>query len=453
MNSRNSEGAAIQKMGARMSESREISATILFVDDEANILSSLKRLFRPLGYRIFTAESGAQGLEIMDRETIDLVVSDMRMPEMNGTQFLEKVRERWPDTIRILLTGFAEIGATIDAINKGQIYRYISKPWEDINITLTIKHALQQKMLEREKQRLEELTHKQNEELKDLNAHLEEKVKARTEEVRQTMGFLEVAHEKLKKSFIISVRIFSNLIEMRNSSKSGHSRRVADLARTLAQNMGLGASEVQDTFIAGLLLDIGKIGLPDRLLDKPFHSLSVDDRTEVIKSPIKGEMALMALEQLHGAAKLIRSHRERFDGTGYPDRLSGLSIPLGSRILAIADDYDTALMGTTFVKPLKPAEASLLIQGGKGKRYDPAVVDALLKELSGARPATDSASELTLRSGQVIPGMALSRDLITQGGEMLLSKGHVLNEQLIKQMNRFESMDGNLLTIYIHAKK
>ncbi|MFZ1547237.1 MAG: HD domain-containing phosphohydrolase [Candidatus Nitrotoga sp.] len=436
-----------------MSESQEITATILFVDDETNILSSLKRLFRPLGYRIFTAESGAQGLEIIDRETVDLVVSDMRMPEMNGAQFLEEVRGRWPDTIRILLTGFAEIGATIDAINKGQIYRYISKPWEDVNITLTIKHALQQKMLEREKQRLEELTHKQNEELKDLNAHLEEKVQARTEEVRQTMGLLEAAHVKLKKSFIISVRVFSNLIEMRNPSKSGHSRRVADLARTLAQNMGLGAAEVQDTFIAGLLLDIGKIGLPDRLLDKPFHSLSFDDRTEVIKYPVKGEMALMALEQLHGAAKLIRNHRERFDGTGYPDRLSGLSIPLGARILALADDYDTALMGTTFVKPLKPAEASLLIQGGKGKRYDPAVVDALLNELGGARPATDSAAELTLRSGQIIPGMELSRDLITQGGEMLLTKGHVLNEQLIKQINRFESMDGHSLTIYVHDKK
>jgi response regulator RpfG family c-di-GMP phosphodiesterase len=308
-------------------------------------------------------------------------------------------------------------------------------------------------MLEREKQRLEELTRKQNEELKDLNAHLEEKVQARTEEVRQTMGLLEAAHVKLKKSFIISVRIFSNLIEMRNPSKSGHSRRVADLARTLAQNMGLGAAEIQDTFIAGLLLDIGKIGLPDRLLDKPFHSLSFDDRTEVIKYPVKGEMALMALEQLHGAAKLIRNHRERFDGTGYPDRLSGLSIPLGARILALADDYDTALMGTTFVKPLKPAEASLLIQGGKGKRYDPAVVDALLNELGGARPATDSASELTLRSGQIIPGMELSRDLITQGGEMLLTKGHVLNEQLIKQINRFESMDGHSLTIYVHDKK
>ena len=233
-------------------------ATLLFVDDEGNILSSLKRLFRPLGYRIFTAEGGAQGLEIMAREAVDLVISDMRMPEMNGAQFLEKVRAGWPDTIRILLTGYAEIGATIDAINKGQIYRYISKPWEDNDITLAVKQALALKLLEREKLRLEALTLSQNEALKDLNATLEDRVKARTEEVRQTMGFLEVANDKLKKSFITSIRVFANLIEMREGKMAGHSRRVADQARVLAQRMGMKEAEVQDVFLAALLHDVGK---------------------------------------------------------------------------------------------------------------------------------------------------------------------------------------------------
>jgi response regulator RpfG family c-di-GMP phosphodiesterase len=427
-------------------------ATILFVDDEANILSSLKRLFRPLGYTIFTAEGGAQGLEIMERETIDLVVSDMRMPEMNGAQFLEKVREKWPDTVRILLTGYAEIGATIDAINKGQIYRYVSKPWEDNDITLIVRHALQQKILEREKLRLEELTLRQNEELKDLNANLEQKVLSRTEEVRQAMSFLEVAHDGLKKSFITSVRVFSNLIELRNPGKVGHSKRVADLARTLAKNMGMSAAEVQDTFVAGLLLDIGKIGLPDRLLDRPLQSLSVDERTEVIKYPVKGQLALMALEQLHGAATLIRSHRERFDGMGYPDRLSGLDIPLGARILAVAEDYDAALIGTAFIKPLKLADASLSIQDGKGKRYDPAVVSALLKELGNSGDTAQDSSEIILRSGQLLPGMTLSRDLTTHSGDILLAKGHVLKEQLIEQINGFERIDGHPLSIYIRKE-
>jgi Response regulator containing CheY-like receiver, AAA-type ATPase, and DNA-binding domains len=160
-------------------------SALLFVDDEPNILSALKRLFRPLGYRIFTAEGGAAGLAILARERMDLVISDMRMPEMNGAQFLEKVRQQWPDTVRILLTGYAEIGATIDAINKGEIFRYISKPWEDSDIILIVKHALERRDLERRNQVLEELTRKQNEELKQLNAGLEDKFKARTEEVRR----------------------------------------------------------------------------------------------------------------------------------------------------------------------------------------------------------------------------------------------------------------------------
>lgn len=430
------------------------SQTLLFVDDEANILASLKRLFRPFGYRIFTAESGAQGLEIMERETVDLVVSDMRMPEMNGAQFLEKVRAKWPATVRILLTGYAEIGATIDAINKGQIYRYVSKPWEDNDIALVVKHALQQKMLEQEKLRLEELTRKQNDELKDLNANLEEKVKARTEEVRQTMAFLEDAHEKLKKSFITSIRVFSNLIEMRDAGMVGHSRRVAELARSLAQRMGLKEAEAQDVFIAGLLLDVGKIGLPDRLLQKKFSSLTAEERTEVVKYPVKGQMALMALEQLQGAALLIRHHRERFDGTGFPDRLVGFDIPLGARILALAKDFDEALIGTAFSQRLKRADAVLLIQDGKGKRYDPLVLDAFMKEMNKtAGSSTKVETELALRTGQLKSGMVVSRDLVSEAGEMLMSKGHILDEQLIEQLMNFEHLGGSTLTIHVHSRK
>lgn len=439
-----------------MTESQDamVQATLLFVDDEANILSSLKRLFRPQGYRIFTAESGAQGLEVMARETIDLVISDMRMPEMNGAQFLEKVREKWPETVRILLTGYAEIGTTIDAINKGQIYRYISKPWEDNDITLIVRHALQQKLLEQEKRRLEELTREQNRELKELNIHLEERVMTRTDEVRQTMAFLEVAHEKLKKSFITSVRVFSNLIEMRHPAMAGHARRVAEMARSLAQQLGMSDAEVQDVFIAGLLLDIGKIGLSDRLLEKPFNSLTGAERSEMVKYPVKGQMALMELEQLQGAAQLIRSHRERFDGLGYPDRLAGFNIPLGARILALVKDYDMALIGTTFARPVKPVDAMLQIQDGKGNRYDPAVADAFMGKIrKDIETAKDKLMELALRSGQLKPGMVIARDLVTKSGELLLSKGYALDEPIIDQIRGFERMDSHPLTIHVYTKE
>ncbi len=426
----------------------ETTMTLLFIDDEANILSSLKRLFRPLGYRIFTAEGGAQGLEILAQESIDLVVSDMRMPEMNGAQFLEIVRQKWPETVRILLTGYAEIGATIDAINKGQVYRYISKPWEDHDITLTIKLALQHKMLEREKLRLEGLTQQQNEELKDLNANLEEKVKARTQEVRQTMALLESAHESLKKNFITSVRVFSNLIEMRDASMVGHSRRVADLSKAIAQRMDMTDDEVQDVFIAALLLDVGKIGLSDSLLNKTFSSLNSEERDEVIQYPIKGQLVLMALDELQGAAQLIRNHRERFDGMGFPDRLAGLAIPLAARILALAKDYDACQIETSINKRLKQADAVLAIQEGRGRRYDPRVVDAFLNVIDSSATPVQTKPELKLRRIQLKPGMLLSRDLISKSGAFLLAKDYILNETLIGQIENFERL-GDWLMIYV----
>ena len=124
---------------------------ILLVDDEASILSSLKRLFRPHGYKILTAESGAQGLELMATETVDLVISDMRMPGMTGAQFLALAKERFPDTVRILLTGYSEISATIAAINDGGIYHYLPKPWDERDLLLTVQRALEQQQLKQEK--------------------------------------------------------------------------------------------------------------------------------------------------------------------------------------------------------------------------------------------------------------------------------------------------------------
>ena len=149
---------------------------LLLVDDEPAILSALRRLLRPEGYTLHLAESGRAGLELLEREKVDLVISDMRMPEMDGAQFLEQVRLRWPEITRLLLTGYADISSTIDAINRGEIYRYISKPWVDSDLMLIIRGALESARLRNENQRLLELTQRQNAELTELNASLEDKV-------------------------------------------------------------------------------------------------------------------------------------------------------------------------------------------------------------------------------------------------------------------------------------
>lgn len=415
---------------------------LLCVDDEPNILSALRRLLRPHGYQVTIAGSGAEALTIMEEQPFDLVISDMRMPEMDGAQFLEQVRKRWPDTIRLLLTGYADVTSTVDAINKGEIYRYISKPWDDNELLLIVRQALERKALEREKVRLELLTARQNEELRDLNANLELKVMERTVELRK-------AHDKVKTSFLTSIKVFANLIELRGSNLAGHSRRVADLARKIANRMGLSPAESQDVFLAGLLHDIGKIGLPDLLLVKPVPQMTGDELGLYRKHPVKGEQSVMALEELRGAAKIVRSHHERFDGQGYPDGLMGLGIPIGARILCVANDYDGLQIGSLSVRRYTQEDAKKLIAEGKGKRYDPQVIEAFL-EIVGKVEVRDT-GEIELGVADLKPGMILSRDLVTRDGVLLLAADYILDANLVRQIRDYAASENIVMRIHVRT--
>ena len=430
-------------------------ATLLFVDDEPSILSALRRLFRPHGYRILIAESGAAGLAILEQEAVDLNISDMRMPEMDGATFLKQARSRWPGTVRILLTGYADVTSTVAAINEGEIYRYIAKPWDDTEIVNTVRDALERQRLESENKRLTALAQAQNEELKALNAGLEQKVAERTSEVRQVLAMVEKAHGELKKSFLTSVQVFAGLSELRvghsGGAQAGHGRRVADWARNLAHRLEVGEAEVQNVMLAGLLHDIGKLGLPDELLSKPFNMLTADQRAQVMKHPQIGQNLLMAIERFKDVATLVRHHHECFDGTGYPDRLAGMAIPLGARILSVANDYDSLQIGTLVQRPLRPEEAITFLIDNRGKRYDPAVVDAFVKLIAETRKS--GPVELPLRTMHLKPGMVLTRELAHRDGYLLLAKGSVLTADIINQLVRLEQTEQHNLTVYIRSEE
>jgi len=172
--------------------------TVLCVDDEENILHSLKRLLRKEGYRLLTATSGAEGLKKLQENSVHLVVSDQRMPEMSGTEFLAKVKENYPDTIRIVLTGYTEVDSITASINKGHIYKFILKPWNDQNLKLEIKQGLDQYALVQSNKRLHERVLQQNEELKKINENLEKIVRDRTMDLEIQNQALELSHAILE---------------------------------------------------------------------------------------------------------------------------------------------------------------------------------------------------------------------------------------------------------------
>lgn len=356
-------------------------ATLLFVDDEPNILRSLQRLFRSADYIIHTAESGAAALEILHQQAVDLIISDMRMPQMNGAEFLEHAANEWPETIRILLTGFADIESTIAAVNKGKIYSYLNKPWEDNELKIQVAHAIEQKRMREERQQLFDIINTQNAELKDLNTHLEDKIEQRTAQLKSTLNQLDGANKSLEKQYTDTVIAFAKIIEMRPGIKSGRSKYIAEKAVLVARELGMSAEEKKNILYAGLLIQIGKMSLPDTLLAQPFYSMSPVDQHCYLRHAVEGEALLKGLTQLKGASLLIRHQYERYDGSGFPDGLAKQNIPLGARIINVVGDYIAYLEGsmTAEAMPVSTVLSRLMVR--KGSYYDPEVIDAFIEVL------------------------------------------------------------------------
>jgi response regulator RpfG family c-di-GMP phosphodiesterase len=424
------------------------ACTVLCVDDEPNILAALKRTLRGAGFSALTAGGGAEALEILEKLPVDIVVSDMRMPGIDGAQLLEQVHARWPHVVRVLLTGHADQGSTVSAINRGRIFRYLSKPWDERDLLSALHEGADRLALEREKLRLEALTREQNAELRTLNVELEARVTARTQELSE-------AHEKLKRGYLKSIKVFSNLLELRSGQLAGHGRRVAEVARDLARAMGMAEDEVVHVFVAGLLHDIGLMGMNDALLARPVMRYSAEEMTQYRSHTQVGEQSLLALDEMQPVLPIIRGHHERHDGAGFPDKLAGAAIPLGARILAIADAYDDLQIGHVAEVKLSAQEARILMRKGRGSQFDPEVLDVFLQSFETAAAAAaggGAQSSMVLTSAALESDMVLAKDLVSARGILMLTAGHRLTNSLIRKIREFELREGSKLEVHIKPK-
>ncbi len=421
-----------------MSSEQEPAGILLFVDDEASILRSLQRLFIPLGYEVHVATSGAVGLKLLEENDIDVIISDMRMPEMDGAAFLHEAANRWPDIKRLLLTGYSDINSAVSAINEGKIDYYINKPWKDNQLEVAIQNALDSKRLKAKNKELEAKIQQQNEELKLFNTALEEKVLARTQQLRK-------AYRSLQKTYQSSIEVLSSVIEMfEGEENKGYYRKIANTAKTIAQAIKLSDTDIQTIYFASLLHDIGKIGMPAHILKKPFTLLDAKESNQYRKYPLLGEAALMAFEPLRDAAHIILTHRERIEGSGYPHQLKGEAIPVGARILSIIIDFIELQRGLLINEKLTASQALAFIQSNSGTYYDPCLVEIFIGAASSLLDQEVLLNEVSVSSEQLEEGMRLSRDLTTQTGIRLLSKGELLSQQHIDKLKKIGQ-----LTLYI----
>ncbi|WP_347987063.1 HD domain-containing phosphohydrolase [Methylomonas sp. AM2-LC] len=404
-------------------------AKLLFVDDEPNVLKSLHRLFRSPEYEIHLAESGMAGLEVLKAHDIDLIISDMRMPQMDGAEFLTLAAESWPDTLRILLTGYADISSTIAAVNQGRIYQYCTKPWEDTELKSLVNNALEQKRMREERKQLFEIINQQNQQLNEININLELKVEKRTDQLRKSLVSIEHANEALQRQYIDSVKVFAKIIEMRPGIKSGHAKYIAEKAKDIAMRINMDSKQIKDLVFAGLLLQIGKISLPDSLLTKAQFSMTSLEKNQFFNHAKEGQNLLNSIELLHNAAELISYQYEYFNGSGHPHGFVGQEIPLGARILSVVRDYITYLDGSITGKPMTTNQVKMHLSSKKNLYYDPNVVDVFLALLTEAEAEANSDRPIVEISWtQLQPGMEVAEIL---SNDLLYIKDTILTEKLI----------------------
>ena len=439
--------------------------SILFVDDEKSIANALRRLFRKEGYQLFTASSGQEALDLLSQteKPVSLIISDQRMPEMNGAQFLERARKIFPDAMRFLLTGYSDMDAIVDAVNNGKIHRYLTKPWNDDDLVLQVRQALEQVEMGAENKRLQALTAKQNKELKILAKGLEKKVQIRTREIALRNKALKSANQMLEKSFHDVIRLLVSLVESLNPKLGAYMRQTADISTTIAHALKLEKKEIDQIKMAALIHDIGLMGLPEEMLGMHEGELSDDQLRMYRQHPVIASMWLESMENLSSVGEMVLFHHEYVDGSGFPSRIKGADIPLGSRIIQASSLYSRihtawprevnrlkTFVGHTLgqvageinwgdpdVMMRQIAERMLLF--GIGKQYDEDIVNHLIRIVNqpdeiAAVKEQDADAIVRVGIEELKEGMKLVTDLRLIDGRLLLAKHSELSSKSIETL-------------------
>jgi response regulator RpfG family c-di-GMP phosphodiesterase len=357
--------------GPRRVDAAAVRRTLLCVDDEPGILAALKRALRAPGVTVLTACGGPEALALLEDVAVDLVISDMRMPGMDGAQLLERIHDRWPQTTRILLTGHADHAATMAAINRGRIFRYLQKPWDEPELHDAVREGLAVADRARGESQLRDMAELQSAQLRRLG----EELQSLQRQAEQDRIATDVARQR---QFLQSVKVLSTLMERRCPALFAHGQRVAALARDVGRRMALPAEQVLTLFVAGLLHDIGLVGMPEETLAR----LRADDTAQMPAAwrdhAHESALILSAMEDMRPAAELVRLHHEHVDGSGFPAGVGGAGLPLAARILAVAEaaeEWREAAPGGG-----DPAIVAGLRALGGG-RFDALVVEAAVEAL------------------------------------------------------------------------
>jgi putative nucleotidyltransferase with HDIG domain len=330
---------------------------VLIVDDDHLVRDALRFALEDAGYDVWAVAHGADALAVLESQAVDIVLSDIFMPGMNGFELLKQIRQRRPDVPVILVTGFGNIEMARQALKEGAT-DFITKPYNVSEIPILIERNLMRHTIE----------------------------SSRTRDLQ----------EEVRRSYRATLEALLAALDTRDTETEGHSERVAAYTMLIAQQLNLPEEELQPIEHGALLHDIGKIGVPDHILYKP-GPLTPEEWEIMKQHPVIGYKMCMKIGMLRPAAPIVLHHHERWDGRGYPYGLNGAEIPLGARIFAIADTLDAMTSDRPYRKALSFAQAREEIERCAGSQFDPELVQVFLalpeEELHAIREVTMSHRE------------------------------------------------------------
>lgn len=415
-----------------------VRPSILVIDDTRDNLTVIGTALQSL-YRVGVAMDGRKGLEIAKGSPRpDLILLDVMMPVMDGYQVLAELQKD-PATRQIPVIFVTALAADADqekGLELGAV-DYITKPIHASILLARVKTHLGMKSI--------------RDQLRVQNIQLELKVQERTDALKNALERAEAANASLRKTYFGVLRSFGELAELRGGNVGPHSQRVADLARQVALRLGMSDAEIQDVLVAALLHDIGMIGLPDAIYQKSVSAMTGEELLAYRQHPVVGASLITKIETMASIAHIVEHHHEHYDGSGFPLRISGLEIPLGSRIILAVSDYDSLKHGKLTASAFSPKQSFQYLLEQRGKRYDPMVVDILEPLL--VEDENFEIDEVRIEALHLQHGMVTSRDILHPDGFLLLSKSTVVNQRTIDQLVDVERHAGVRLEIFVNRQR
>jgi len=423
-------------ISAEQNIAKESVHPILIVDDEEIVLMALRDTLMREGYKVVASPHAVHAVTVLQEQQFSVVITDQQMPMVTGLEFLAQVKKIQPDATRILVTGVLSLSTVIDAINKGEIYRFVVKPWLREELLATVKNAVQRHELICTNAKLRAETMAMNEELTRMNRALEAQVAVVAGQNKQ----LEILTEAQEKNFRQSVELCVQTMQTFYPTLGNQARRVVELCKTMAKSMDLTPEERQTLEISAWIHDIGLVGVPRQLIKRWEESpagLNVAERAVVEHHPILGAELARFAHHLKEVGPTVRAHHERFDGRGYPDGLRGESIPWLGRLLAVAVAYAESDY------PGQPAAD--MISAGSNSAFDPEAVRAFLRTLP---KAVVPGKQREVLLSDLRPGMILAQGIYTVSGILLIPDGQRLTAPYIDKLlnhNRINPISQSLL--------